>query len=194
MALELAERCGSLQAQSGAKLALAAALGALGKTTEAEGLARQICETAEHAYQPGLAARAYLQLAQIQTGADSERASRQARQLARQAGLAHVDILAVTREAEIALEAGDLEGAEEASAEAMHKLSMRGKIEGPEEAVLFTRARSLEAQGREEEAAEILEQARAAIREKANKIEDPGIRQSFLDIPLNREALGDTAE
>ena len=193
MALELAERCGSLQAQSGAKLALAAALAALGEDAEAVTLAKQVCETAEHAHQPGLGARACLQLAQILTGTDSEKASRQARQLARQAGLAHVDILAVTREAEIALEAGDVEGAEEASAEAMHKLSMRGKIEGPEEAVLFTRARSLEAQGREEEAAEILEQARAAIREKANKIGDPDVRQSFLNIPLNRDALGDAA-
>jgi len=193
MALELAERCGSLQAQSGARLALAAALAALGQTAEAEALARQVCETAERAHQPGLGARACLQLAQIRTGADSEKASRQARRLARQAGLAHVDILSVTREAEIALEAGDVEAAEEASAEAMHKLSMRGKIEGPEEAVLFTRARSLEALGRQEEAAEILEQARAAIREKAKKIEDPDVRQSFLDIPLNREALGGTA-
>ncbi len=193
MALELAERCGSLQAQSGSKLALAAALAALGENAEAETLARQVCEVAEQAHQPGLGARAYLQLAQIQTGSASAKASKQARQLARQAGLAHVDILAVTREAELALEAGDVESAEEASAEAMHKLSMRGKIEGPEEAVLFTRSRSLEAQGRGDEAAEVLEQARAAIREKAAKIGDSDIRQSFLEIPLNREALGEAA-
>jgi class 3 adenylate cyclase len=193
MALELAERCGSLQAQSGSKLALAAALAALGENAEAETLARQVCEVAEQAHQPGLGARAYLQLAQIQTGSASAKASKQARQLARLAGLAHVDILAVTREAELALEAGDVESAEEASAEAMHKLSMRGKIEGPEEAVLFTRSRSLEAQGRGDEAAEVLEQARAAIREKAAKIGDSDIRQSFLEIPLNREALGEAA-
>ncbi len=193
MALELAERCGSLQAQSGAKLALAAALAARGRDAEAKALAQQVCAVAEGAHQPGLAARAYLQLALTQTGTDSEKAARQARQLARQAGLAHVDILAVTREAEIALEAGDVTAAEEASAEAMHKLSMRGKIEGPEEAVLFTRARSLEAQGRKDEAADVLEQARTAIREKANKIEDPDTRRSFLAIPLNRQALGEQA-
>ena len=86
-----------------------------------------------------------------------------------------------------------MESAEEASAEAMHKLSMRGKIEGPEEAVLFVRARTLKALGREEEASQILKQAQETIREKAEKIEDPDVRESFLNIPLNRDALGDSA-
>jgi predicted ATPase len=192
-ALELAQRCGSLQAQVGVKLALAAALAARGEVADAESLARQVCEIARQTSQPGLGARACLQLAQIQTGKDGEEAARQARHLARQADLAHVDILALTREAQIALDAGDPEAADEASAEAIHKLSMRGKIEGPEEAVLYIRARSLKALGREEEASEILNQARDAIREKAAKIEDSKVRQIFLDIPLNRQALGSEA-
>ena len=193
MALQLAERCGSLQAQAGAKLALGTALSGLGADAEAESLASQVRETAESAAQPSLEARACLLLAQIQTGSEAEKCTKRARNLARQAGLAHVDILAVTREAEIALEAGDVEAAEEASAEAMHKLSMRGKIEGPEEAVLFVRAGALKAMGREEEASQILKQAQETIREKAEKIEDPDVRESFLNIPLNRDALGDSA-
>ena len=194
VALDLAERCGSLQAQAGVKLALAAALAARDNAAEAESLAKQVCELAQRSGQPGLEARACLQLAQIQAGAAAEKSAKRARELARQSGLAHVDILALTREAEICLSEGDLEGAEDASAEATHKLSMRGKIEGPEEAVLYVRARALEALGREQEAAEILEQAQDAIREKAEKIEDGTLRERFLnEIPLNREVLGSEA-
>jgi predicted ATPase len=189
-ALDLAERCGSLQAQAGAKLALAAVLTALGRQGDAEPLARNVSEIAVQTGQPGLEARAHLLLAQIQSGAEAERSARRARDLARQASLAHVDILALTREAELSLTAGDLEDAEQSSAEALHKLSMRGKIEGPEEAVLYVRARTLQALGQEEEASALLEQARVTIRAKAEKIEDPKLREEFLnEIPLNREIM-----
>jgi hypothetical protein len=67
---------------------------------------------------------------------------------------------------------------------------MRGKIEGPEEAVLYVRARTLQALGQEEEASALLEQARVTIRAKAEKIEDPKLREEFLnEIPLNREIM-----
>ncbi len=102
VALELAERCGSLQAQAGAKLALAAALNALGRRGQAEPLARNVGEIAVQTGQPGMEARACLLLAQIQSGTQAEKSARRARDLARQASLAHVDILALTREAELA--------------------------------------------------------------------------------------------
>lgn len=97
----------------------------------------------------------------------------------------------------MSLAVGNLEGAEQASAEAFHKLSMRGKIEGPEEAVLHARALVLEALGRSDEASDLLEQARATVRGKAEKIEDPELRQRFLqEIPLNRAIMetGDDQE
>ena len=75
--------------------------------------------------QPGMEARACLLLSQIQSGTQAEKSARRARDLARQASLAHVDILALTREAELALAAGDLEDAEQSSAEALHKLTSR---------------------------------------------------------------------
>ncbi|MGD8697816.1 MAG: adenylate/guanylate cyclase domain-containing protein [Gemmatimonadales bacterium] len=189
-ALDLAERCGSLLAQAGVKIALAAALNARGQSREAEELARDVCDIARQTAQPGLEARGLLLLAQAQTGPAAADDARRARALARQASLAHVDILALVREAELSLAAGDKESAEQASAEAFHKLSMRGKIEGPEEAVLHTRALVLEALGRHAEAVDLYEQARATVRGKAEKIEDPQWRQRFLrDIPLNRAIM-----
>ncbi len=189
-ALELAERCGSLLAQAGVKLALAAALTARAKTPDAVQLARQVCDIAVQTAQPGLEARARLLLAQAQTGPAAVDDARRARTLARQASLAHVDILALTREAQLCLAAGDPESAEQASAEAFHKLSMRGKIEGPEEAVLHTRGLVLDALGRREEAIDLFKQARATVRAKAEKIEDSELRQRFLTgIPLNREIM-----
>ncbi len=189
-ALDLAERCGSLLAQAGVKLALGAALNARGKTNDGAELARQVCDIAAKTAQPGLQARARLLLAQAQTGPAALDDARRARELARQASLAHVDILALVREAELSLAAGQIERAEQASAEAFHKLSMRGKIEGPEEAVLHARALVLEALGRTDEVADLLEQARATVRSKAEKIEDPELRQRFLqEIPLNRAIM-----
>ena len=104
------------------------ALTALGRQGEAEPLAWDVSEIAARTGQPGLEARACLLLAQIRAGTEAEKSARRARELARQSSLAHVDILALTREAEISLAAGDLEDAEQSSAEALHKLSMRGKI------------------------------------------------------------------
>jgi hypothetical protein len=79
---------------------------------------------------------------------------------------------------------------EQSSAEALHKLSMRGKIEGPEETVLYVRALTLQALGREEEASGLLEQARVTIKAKAEKIEDLELRERFQhEIPLNRKIM-----
>lgn len=193
-ALALAERCGSLLAQAGAKLTLAAALNARGQTGEAAELAHQVCEIAVATAQPGLEARARLLLAQAQSGSAAQDEARRARTLAHQASLAHVDIFALVREAELSLASGDLDRAEQASSEAFHKLGMRGKIEGPEEAVLYTRAVVLESLGRSAEANELFEQARDTIQAKAEKIEDPELRQRFLEgIPLNR-AITETGD
>ena len=189
-ALDLAERSGSLQAEAGAKLTLVAVLAAREKTDDAMELARQVCDIARHTTQPSLEARARLLLSQIQTGAAALDDAHRARELARQASLAHVDILALVREAELHLAAGDPEGAEQASAEALHKLSLHGKIEGPEEAVFYTRALVLDALGRKAEAVELYEEARTTVLDKAEKIEDAQLRGQFLhDIPLNRAIM-----
>jgi hypothetical protein len=172
------------------KLTLATVLSARGKTDDAVELGRQVCEIATATAQPGLEARARLLLAQAQTDSPALEDARRARALARQASLAHVDILTLVREAELSLAAGDMDGAEQASAEAFHKLSMRGKIEGPEEAVFHIRALVLESLGRHDEATELHQQARATVRAKAEKVEDPELRQRYLeDIPLNRAIM-----
>lgn len=193
-ALELAERCGSLLAQAGVKLTLAAALNARGQAADAVELAHQVCKIANLTDQPGLEARARLLLAQAQSGSAAIEDARRARALARQSSLAHVDILALVREAELGLASGDLDSAEQAAAEALHKLGLRGKIEGPEEAVYYTRALVLESLGRSAEAAELFERARDTVQTKAERIEDPALRERFLrGIPLNR-AIWETGD
>jgi len=190
-AVELAERSGSLQAQSGARLALAMVRAAQGDASEADSLLRAVCEAARQLGQPGLEARAWSLLAQIQSDEQAGESARRAFELARQSGLVHVEILALTREAELGLDAGNLHGAELASAEATRRLSLHGNIQGPEEAVLYTRVRILAALGRHEEALEVLEKARETVRRKANLIEDRNLRRRYLEeIPLNREILG----
>jgi hypothetical protein len=153
-------------------------------------LARQVCDIARHTTQPSLEARARLLLAQVQTDTAALDDAHRARELAHQSSLAHVDILALVREAELRLAAGDPEGADQASAEAFRKLSMHGKIEGPEEAIFHTRALVLDALGRKAEALELYEQARTTVLDKAEKIEDARLRRRFLhDIPLNRAIM-----
>jgi adenylate cyclase len=190
-ALQLAEQCGSLQAQSGARLALAMVCAARSDSAAATTLLQTVCEAARQLAQPGLEARAWSQLAQIESGAEAGHSARRAFALAQQSGLVHVEIMALNREAELALDVGNLEGADRASAEATRKLRLHGNIQGPEEVVLYTRVRALSALGREDEKLEVLGEARDTVRRRADLIEDAELRRRFLEeIPLHREILG----
>ncbi len=191
LALELAEQSGSLQARCGARLTLAMVRSARGDREESVALLRQVCESARRLGQPGLEARTWSLLAEIQGGSQAGESAKRAFDLARQSGLVHVEIFALTREAELALDDGDVERADRASAEAMRMLTRHGSIQGPEEAVLYTRARTLRALSKEVEMMEVLERARETVRRKADLIEDGGLRRSYLEeIPLHRQILG----
>ncbi len=66
--------------------------------------------------------------------------------------MAYCEIMASTIEANLDMRAGDLKAADRSSAEALEALDLRGSMQGPEEAVLYTRARVLKALGRAQEA------------------------------------------
>jgi tetratricopeptide (TPR) repeat protein len=190
-ALDLAERCGSVQAQLGAKLTLARVLAARGGTQEADSLAREVQKSAQELGQPGLEARAWLLLSEVETGEAALRSARRAHELACASGVLHIEVLAQTREAELRLDIGDLTRADSISRAATRKLEAHGDIQGPEEAVFYIRARTLMALGRAEAARELLERARGIVHKKAGRIEDSGLRRRFLEeIRLNREILG----
>jgi adenylate cyclase len=191
-AVELAEACGSRLALAGAGLALAQALIGKGERGEAAATARAVHDLGVELRQPRIQARALLGLAQCTSGEESRTHAGRARGLAHRNGLSHVEILALTLEANLDLEAGDLKAAEEASAHAAETLDLHGSIEGPEEAVLFSRARVLNALGREDESQDALQRARTLVLNRADRIDDPGLREHYLErVPLNREILTD---
>jgi class 3 adenylate cyclase/tetratricopeptide (TPR) repeat protein len=196
-ALRLAEDCGSIQAESGARLALAMVLLARDDKLEATQLLETVCADTRRLRQPGFEARAWSLLARTQTGADARESARRALTLAQRSGLVHVEILALTREAELALDANDLTAADTASAEATRRLYRHGNIQGPEEAVLYTRLRTLATLGRQDEMRDVLAHAQQTVKKKAELIQDVGLRRRYLDeIPLNRKILelGDGSE
>ena len=99
-------------------------------------------------------------------------------------------ILSLTLDAKLDLAAGDFDAAEQASAEAIGTLDQHGSIQGPEEAVLYTRARVMDALGRDDESREALRRARTIIQNRAGRIEDPTLRHHYLhEVQLNREIL-----
>jgi predicted ATPase/class 3 adenylate cyclase len=189
-AVEIARLCGSQQAQAETEFARAGALACGGEREEAVSVAQNTYELAGALQQPRLQARALLLLAQNQAGEASRENARRARDLARENGLAHVEILALTHEANLDLEAGNIDAAEIASAQATETMDLHGSIEGPEEAVLYSRARVLDALGKRDESTEALHRARTIIRNRADRIEDPDLRRHYLEqIPLHREIL-----
>ncbi len=189
-AVELAASCGSRLALAGSRLALAQALIGDGNGAEAVGVARAAYELGVELQQPRIQARALLIQAQAEGGETSREHARQAFELARANGLAHVEILARTLEVQLDLEAGNLQAAERASAEATETLDYHGSIEGPEEAVLLARARVLSAAGRIDESQDMVQRARTIVLNRADRISDPAVRDRFLeDVALNREIL-----
>ncbi len=190
-AIELAEQCGSRGAQAHAQLNLALTLAAKRNAAEAEPMFKRLAEEGiERLDRPRLAARAKLALADLQTGEAARVSAREARELGRKSGLVHVVILALTREAELDLEAGVLDAADTASAEAIRLLDIHCNIQGAEEAVLHTRGRVLAELGWGEEAAECFKRARTIVLNRADRIEDAELRRHYIEeVPLNRVIL-----
>ncbi|MFQ5889508.1 MAG: adenylate/guanylate cyclase domain-containing protein [Gemmatimonadota bacterium] len=187
----IARSCGSRRAGASAELTLGIVLVAMGRREEATAILAEVCRRAEELRRPGLAARAWLALGELESGEEGLRCLARAREAARGAGLVHIAILAASREAELALESGDTAAADRASREAIEGLRRHGNIQGPEEEVLYTRARALLALGRDGEGRDLLREAREAIHHKAGLIEDPELRRRFLDeVTMNRQILG----
>jgi class 3 adenylate cyclase/tetratricopeptide (TPR) repeat protein len=192
-ALELSRRSGSRSLVATAEMTVGFVLAAAGQPG-----ARDVLETAARkaadAGRPALEARAWMSLAELEDEGEAEAHADRARALASRAGLVHIDILARTRLADLALARGRTGAAERLSGSALRRLRRHGSIQGPEEVVLFTRARTLEAVGRAVEAAELLAEARELLHEKAARIGDPEERRRFLeDVHPNPEILAGTA-
>ncbi len=190
VARELAIKCGSRRVESGAEWILGMVLAGRGSAEEACSVLGEVVEQAQELAQPGLEARAWLALAHTQEGDAARTSAGRARQLGQVSGLVHCEILGLNREAELDLCAGELATADEKSADAVDMLDLHGSIQGPEERVLYTRARVLSELGRNDEAGEMLKRARTIVMNRADRIEDADVRDDFLTkIPLNREIL-----
>jgi class 3 adenylate cyclase/tetratricopeptide (TPR) repeat protein len=188
-ALELARRSGSRSLVATGEMTLGFVLAAAGRP-EARDVLETAARKAAEAGRPALEARAWMSLAEIEDDGEAEDHADRARALASRAGLVHIDILARTRLAELALGRGSTDAADRLSTSALRRLRRHGSIQGPEEVVLFTRARALEAAGRPDEAADLLDEARDLLHEKAARIEDPEGRRRFLeDVRPNPEIL-----
>jgi len=124
---------------------------------------------------------------------DSERAIEHARlaiATAEQAGLDHFLVLGHSWLALGYLAQGEVAEALTASTWAVERLEEIGAIEGAEEAVYHNHFQVLEAAGHSDAARQALQQAQQVVREKAEQISDPALRQGFLDkVPLNRQIL-----
>lgn len=180
-AVKSAESSGSARSLAGSKLTLGRVLGERGKRQEALELLESVAEFAAERSQPTLAARAQLARANLEEGDGAIRWAAEARETAEGAGVVHVTILALTREAEVRLARDDLSTADELSARAHRLLQEQVNIQGPKERVYAVRAGVLEALGREAEASEVRESARAVVRRKAGWIDDPAARERFLE-------------
>jgi class 3 adenylate cyclase/tetratricopeptide (TPR) repeat protein len=189
-ALELAGQLDTVSAAATGEMTLGFVLAAAGKSEEARTLLLSAAERAHEAGRPALEARTWLSLSELAEGEEAERWAAKARELSARTGLVHIDILARARQTELALERGDTDGADRLSMTALRRMRRHGSIQGPEEAVVWARARAVAALGRAEEAESLLEEARDIVREKAYRIPDPEARRHFLTVDPNPEILG----
>lgn len=178
---EMARSCGSPSALAEARLARARAIGAAGRPDDAKLLLREVLGVAAGLQRPALEAHAWLSLGELESGAAAAEAVQSARQVAARSGLVDIEVLGLTRLAEVALGAGDLATADAHSMRAIELLERHGDIQGPDEVVYYTRSRVLAALGYEAEAEVSRERAREIIRKTAGWIEDEALRRSFLE-------------
>ncbi|MBI4514166.1 MAG: AAA family ATPase [Gemmatimonadetes bacterium] len=190
-AVTLARQCGSRRAQAGTELTLGIVLAARKNVEETRAALQSACNLGREIRRPRVEARAWLALSEIEGGEEAHQSLQRARDQAGRTGLVHVEILALTRQAHLALEEGDLPAADRDSAQAVQKLMIHYNVQGPEEAVYYTRARALLALGRRKEGQEMHTRAQQIVQRKARHIKDAALRQRYLEgIPLNREILG----
>jgi len=178
---KMARSCGSRSALAAASLARAIAIGAAGRIEEAKELLLELVEVVPALNRSTLEARVWLALGELESGPRARDATQRARDVASRSGLIHIEVLGLTRLAELALEADDPKAADHDSERALELLEQHGDIQGPDEVVYYIRSRVLAALGRPEEAEAARERAREIIRETASWIEDEKFRQSFLE-------------
>jgi len=137
-----------------------------------------------------LQARAWLALSDVETesGAAREAVGRVLK-LCQGSGLVHLQVLALTRKAELGLAEGLAAEADEASGQALTMLRRQGNVQGSEERVLMARAAVLEALGQPEAGAVLVNEAGGIVRSKAERIADPALRGRFLEFPANAAIL-----
>ena len=101
--------------------------------------------------------------------------------MAASSGFVHIEVLGLTRLAELELEDNNLDLAEEHSLRAVELLERHGDIQGPDEVVYYVRSRVLAARDCNQEAGVARERARELIRETASRIDEEDLRRSFLE-------------
>jgi class 3 adenylate cyclase/tetratricopeptide (TPR) repeat protein len=180
-ALDLARRSGSKRARSTAEMTLGVVQAAAGKRSEARETLASALEVASVIGRRELEAGIWLAMSEISDGDEALEHVGRATDIATETGLVHVWILAQTRAAQVALEAGDLTAADQLSAAAIERFEKHGSIQGPEEVVLYVRSRVLQATGSNGDAARFLEAAKEELRVKANRIPDSEWRRTFLE-------------
>ncbi len=178
---DMAVSCASRSALAAASMARAIAVGAAGRVEEAKELLYKLVRVAPALHRSTLEARAWLALGELESGSSASEAVQRARDVAARSGLIHVEVLGLSRLAELALEANHLDSADRDSKRALELLELHGDIQGPDEVVYYVRSQVLAALGRDEESAAVRERAREIIRETASWIEDEELRRSFLE-------------
>jgi class 3 adenylate cyclase len=189
-ALELADAAGSKRARASAEVTLGMVLAAAGRG-EARTRLQASATLGLEMHNRSLQARAWLALSELEGGhtAANEAVDR-VLELCEGSGLVHLQVMALTRKAELLLEASRAAEADRASEEAIQRLRRHGNVQGPEEHVLMVRAQVLAALGRPEESSHLAEEARDTVRRKAERIRDDERRRRFMELPPNPQILG----
>ncbi len=180
LAVVRARACGSPRTVASCELVLGGVQADAGRRSEAESLLRRSLRAAVRSQRPAVEASVWLELAWLASGAEAARDASEAVAAAVRSGQAHVEILAHSRAAELALDAGNVAEAGRLSEKATELLERIGTIVGPEERVLATRARALAALGRDAEAAILRRRLEALIGERAARIRNPARKASYL--------------
>ena len=179
-AVERARTCGSPRTIASCEVVLGGVEADAGRPHEAEALLRRSLRAAVRMERPALEARAWLELAWLSDGPEASTEAKEAIRAARRADLVHVEILARSRVAELALAAGRVEEADRHSAATIRELERYGSIVGPEERVIRVRERVLRELGSPDAAEAMHERLRRAVSERADRIRDPGRRAAYL--------------
>ncbi len=188
----IAQRCGSRHALLSASLTHALVMAAAGRRAEARERLEEVIRVSPDLRRSTIESRAWLALGEIEDGPAAVDAIERARAVAARSGLVHIEVLGLTRLAQLALEAGDVQAADRHSAESLRLLELHGDIQGPDEVVYFVRSLVLAALGRDGEARAMRETARATVRKTASWIEDPELQRSFLEnVTPNPQILAD---